>query len=79
MSKIKILDAARTGTEPGRTQEAITDYSRLAGRVRQRWGTDKLERRPYLWYYAEMFPEHLNELGNAWLAARLAPSITDAR
>jgi hypothetical protein len=39
-----------------------------------RWGP-ALRERPYLWLYAELVPEHLNEIGSTWLAERVASSI----
>ena len=38
-----------------------------------------LQRRAYLWYYAEFFPEHLNELGNLFLAGLLRDDILSRR
>ncbi|MFP8880810.1 MAG: SGNH/GDSL hydrolase family protein [Myxococcota bacterium] len=55
--------------------DAEARHPELAARVRRRWGTDKLQRRPYLWYYAEFFPEHLNELGNVFVAELLRDEI----
>ena len=34
-----------------------------------------VQERPYLWYLAEFHPEHLNEVGTAWLADQLAPLL----
>lgn len=51
----------------------------LVARVRRRWGADKLQRRDYLWYYAEFFPEHLNELGNLFIARLLRDEILGRR
>jgi lysophospholipase L1-like esterase len=50
--------------EQGGTEHAYPD---LALRVRRRWGR-LMEKRPYLSLYAEYYPEHLNEVGTAWLA-----------
>jgi lysophospholipase L1-like esterase len=64
-----------------RSQSAFTDaqvlrqYADLAKRVRRRWGT-VLRERGYLWLYAEFKPEHLNEVGTAWLADELCPLLT---
>lgn len=46
-----------------------------AGRVLRRWGPKLLAERPYLWYYAEYRPEHLNEVGTARLADVVAPLL----
>jgi hypothetical protein len=43
-------------------------YPDLARRVQRRWTDAGLEHRPHLRYYAEVQPEHLNEVGVAWLA-----------
>lgn len=51
----------------------------LVARVRRRWGADKLQRRAYLWYYAEFLPEHLNELGNVFIARLLRDEIMGRR
>lgn len=50
----------------------INRYQALADRVERRWGKDLLRERPYLWYFAEFDPEHLNEVGTAWLADQIA-------
>lgn len=57
------------------SEDTPAEYPLLARRVEKRWGADKLGRRPYLWYYAEMYPEHLNELGNELIAETLAKAI----
>ena len=54
--------------------QTVTEYPELAERAYRRWG-DLLGQRPYLWYYAEYYPEHLNELGVAWLADQIAPLL----
>lgn len=54
--------------------QTVTEYPELAERAYRRWG-DLLGQRPHLWYYAEYYPEHLNELGVAWLADQIAPRI----
>ena len=43
-------------------------------RVKSRWGM-LVERLPHLYLYAEYYPEHLNEIGTAWLADTIAPII----
>jgi len=54
----------------------VAPYRELADRVQRRWGLPALRDRPYLWYYAEYTtPEHLNEVGTAWLADQIAPSL----
>jgi lysophospholipase L1-like esterase len=47
-------------------------------RVRRRWGP-VLTKQPLLWVYAEYFPEHLNEVGVAWLADQVAARIGAGR
>jgi hypothetical protein len=54
--------------------QTVTEYPELAELAYRRWG-ELLGQRPYLWYYAEYYPEHLNELGVAWLADQIAPLI----
>lgn len=49
----------------------ISRYPLQADRIQRRWGTELLSQRPYLWYFAEYHPEHLNELGVAWLTDQL--------
>lgn len=50
-------------------------YASLCDGVLRRWGAATLKQRPYLWYYAEYNPEHLNEVGAAWLAETVAPAL----
>jgi hypothetical protein len=59
--------------------DAQANQPELAARVQRRWGADKLQQRDYLWYYAEFFPEHLNELGNVFVASILRDEILDRR
>jgi len=59
--------------------DAQANHPELAARVRRRWGADKLQHRDYLWYYAEFYPEHLNELGNVFVASLLRDEILDRR
>jgi lysophospholipase L1-like esterase len=56
---------------------ALARYPELAKRVQGRWGGLLLQR-PYLWYFAEYYPEHLNELGVALLADHMAPLVAAA-
>jgi lysophospholipase L1-like esterase len=51
--------------------QTVKEYPELAERAYRRWG-ELLGQRPDLWYYAEYYPEHLNELGVAWLANQVA-------
>ena len=51
-------------------------YRQLAERVARRWGP-LLHERPSLRFYAEVYPEHLNEVGVAWLADEIAPMLLD--
>lgn len=53
-------------------------YRAFAARVERRWGPDMMRENPYLWYYAEERPEHLNEVGVAWLADLIAPKLFGA-
>ena len=39
--------------------------------VKERWGGDHLAQHPYLTYFAEMKPEHLNEVGVALIADKV--------
>lgn len=50
-------------------------YPAQAERIQRRWGAELLAERPDLWYFAEFHPEHLNELGVAWLADQLQESL----
>lgn len=65
----------------GRVVAAVEDpkilekYPSQMGRVERRWGSGVLSERPYLWYYAEYHPEHLNELGVAWFADQLGEML----
>ena len=53
-------------------------YPELADQVQRRWSDAVLKDEPYLWYYAEFeHPEHLNEVGTAWLADKVASKITN--
>jgi len=56
----------------------VEQYREQAERAYRRWG-ELLGQRPYLWYYAEYYPEHLNELGAAWLADQIASRIQTPR
>lgn len=46
----------------------LIQFSELTEGVRHRWGANFLQQHPYLWIYAEFSPEHLNEIGTAWLS-----------
>mgnify|MGYP001555340495 CR=1 FL=1 len=65
----------------GRVVAAVEDstileqYPSQKERVERRWGSAVLSERPYLWYYAEYHPEHLNELGVAWFADQLSETL----
>jgi len=50
-------------------------HADLADRVRRRWTATGLRLRPHLRYYAEVEPEHLNEVGVAWLADVVAEML----
>ena len=58
-----------------RDPHGLDPYRHLAERVARRWGPGMLQQHPYLWYFAEYSPEHLNEVGVAWLADRIAPML----
>lgn len=45
--------------------------------VQKRWTDANLNENPLLWLYAEMFPEHLNEVGTRWLADIVAKLIAE--
>lgn len=65
----------------GRVVAAVEDpanlekYPSQKERVERRWRSGLLAERPYLWYYAEYHPEHLNELGVAWLSEQLSEML----
>jgi lysophospholipase L1-like esterase len=50
----------------------------LLRQVRARWGAETLRDNPHLTYYAEIQPEHLNEVGVAVLAGEVADRIVAA-
>jgi len=50
-------------------------YADRADAVVRRWGAQTLREKPQLWIYAEYFPEHLNEIGVAWLVDQVAPIL----
>lgn len=54
--------------------EQLQAYGDLRSQVGRRWGEQMMAqpRYQYLWIYAEVHPEHLNEIGAAWLAQRTA-------
>ncbi len=56
-----------------RVNPAMEQYSELAERVRRRWTPNFMRQKPYLRCFAELKPEHLNEVGVAWLADQIAP------
>ncbi len=60
-----------------RDPRGLEPYRQLAERVARRWGPKMLQQHSYLWYYAERRPEHLNEVGVAWLADRIAPMLLE--
>ena len=53
----------------------LDKYPTLTNRVLRRWGAQLLRQKPYLWYYAEFYPEHLNEVGVKWLADQVTPLL----
>ncbi len=55
--------------------ETLAQYPTQVEKVRRRWGTELLNERPYLWYFAEFHPEHLNEVGVALLTDQLKDSL----
>jgi lysophospholipase L1-like esterase len=71
---VDYVPVAERLTERLKNLQTVTEYPELAQRAHRRWGK-LLGQRPYLWYYAEYYPEHLNELGVAWLADQIAPLI----
>lgn len=44
-------------------------------RTQKRWGQKYLNQNPMLWLYAEMYPEHLNEVGTRWLSRLIVPTL----
>ncbi|MEZ6124222.1 MAG: hypothetical protein R3C49_13755 [Planctomycetaceae bacterium] len=48
-----------------------TQYGKFLPSIRRRWGDAALQENPLLWFYAEFHPEHLNELGTAWLSDQI--------
>jgi len=71
---VEYVPVAERLAERLKNLQTVEEYPDLAQRAYRRWG-DMLGQRPYLWYYAEYYPEHLNELGVAWLADQIAPLI----
>ena len=57
--------------------EGYGEYRHLGQRVARRWGP-MLDERPSLRFYAEVYPEHLNEVGVAWLADQVAPMLLES-
>ena len=55
--------------------ETLDRYPTEVEQVRRRWGTELLNERPYLWYFAEFHPEHLNEIGVDLLTDQLKKAI----
>lgn len=55
--------------------ETLAQFPTQVEQVRRRWGTELLNERPYLWYFAEFHPEHLNEVGVALLTDQLKDSL----
>jgi hypothetical protein len=47
--------------------ENFQQYESELLKAQKRWG-ETLKTHRHLWMYAEMYPEHLNEAGTAWLA-----------
>ena len=72
--RVDYYPVAEQVTERLKNLQTVEEYRELAVRAYQRWG-ELLGQRPYLWYYAEYYPEHLNELGVAWLADQIAARI----
>jgi len=55
--------------------QPLRRFSKMLPVVEKRWGKSTLEQYPYLWFYAEFHPEHLNEIGARWLAEQTAVMI----
>lgn len=53
----------------------LNKYPDHTRRVQRRWGVQMLKERAYLWYFAEFYPEHLNELGVKWLTDQVVPIL----
>lgn len=64
-----VLDRVTEAFNAGRH---LTRYKAQAETVRRRWSEKTLQENPRLWFYAEFHPEHLNEVGTAWLADQVA-------
>ena len=67
-----VLDAV---TAAFNAREHLTKYASHVDKIRRRWGEETLRENPRLWFYAEFHPEHLNEIGTAWLADQVAQII----
>lgn len=74
--KVRYLHVAEAVVKALETTVHKTQYSAYADRVCRRWQKQYLEENELLWFYAEYRPEHLNELGTAWLADKLTPLLT---
>ena len=66
--QVKYLHVASQAALAMEQQVHLTQFSELAEGVRRRWGANFIQQHPYLWIYAEFNPEHLNEIGTAWLS-----------
>ncbi len=67
-AQVKYLHVASQAALAMEQQAHLTQFSELTEGVRRRWGANFLQQHPYLWIYAEFNPEHLNEIGTAWLS-----------
>ncbi len=75
---VKYLRVPQLATAALNAGEIPITYADRLDKVRHRWGYKTLAEKPHLWLYAEFYPEHLNELGTRWLAAKVAEVITAA-
>jgi lysophospholipase L1-like esterase len=69
---VHYFNVPQQATQAINAGEIFTNYADRLAKIRQRWGDPTLKEHPHLWLYAEFNPEHLNEMGTAWLAAQVA-------
>jgi lysophospholipase L1-like esterase len=73
---VEYFGVARRVGEQLQNLADLDRYGILNTRVMRRWGIELLLDRPHLRLYAEYKrPEHLNEVGVAWLADAIAPTL----
>ncbi|MBM83860.1 MAG: hypothetical protein CMJ78_25170 [Planctomycetaceae bacterium] len=74
-SNIKYIPVREQLTATLKGPESLQPYKAMMPAIEKRWGKAALAERPYLWFYAEFYPEHLNELGAQWLGKNVAREI----